>query len=194
MTREEWLAELVEELRRDRTFGQTGCMVVTVLPSFPARSARSVLLGDIAQQEGDRQPVLLVSPLIATSLEVALVTYWLLVRRYNALYDRNRLASERAGRLMGYAGFTFPFKQCVPTEHLIDRMGALVDRLVNRIGEYPSSEVALARRPTQGTRLLKVSCSGLEYGHDDYILRMSAAQYDRGAPHCGVCGSRMSLA
>lgn len=193
MTREDWLAGMAAAMiRNDRIRGVSRYAgVPVVLPSFPGRSTRSVLLGDIAQQEGNGAPVLLVSPLIATSLEVSIVLHWLLVRRTYGLYDTNRMTSIHNSEVMEMAGYVAPFKACVPSERLIDDITAVVNAYVNGAGEYPSQEVALVRRATQTTRLLKVVCSN---HREPYILRMSQKQYDRGAPQCGVCAAYMTLA
>lgn len=193
-TREEWLRHMDDALQgaRNLSHGRVyNYRTNPVLPSFPGRSTRSVLLGDIAIQESDQSHVLLVSPLISSSLEVAIVLYWLRVRQAYGFTDAQRLNSARAGRTMEWAGFNAPYRQCVPTEELIDRIAPVVESVVNTHEEYPSQDVALARRATQTTRLLKVVCPLPHAG--DYLLRMSQKQYDRGAPQCGICGQRMTV-
>jgi hypothetical protein len=192
-TREEWLRLAADEIRNDPAMYYVSAYspVPTILPSFPGRSSRSVLLGDIAHTEETGAPVLLVSPLISSSLEVTIVLYWLLVRRGQGMTDARQLTGRYNGQILEAAGFQAPFKQCVPTERLIDRVSAVVDRVVLAHGEYPSQDVRLAPRATQSTRLLKVACNG---HRDPYILRMSQKQFDRGAPACGVCNAAMILA
>jgi hypothetical protein len=191
-TREEWLRKIDQEMRADNrlSWGRVySAPYNPILPSFPARSTRTVLLGDLAQQE-DGTTVLLVSPLISSSLEIALVLHWLRVRQRNYFHDARKLTTRHAADVMGMAGYVAPFKSCVPSEALIDRIDYVVNRVVDRIGEYPSEDVRLVTRATQTTRLLKVACTN---HFDDYILRMSQKQYDRGAPRCGVCSALMSL-
>jgi hypothetical protein len=195
MNREEWLSHLVDTIKADRTLGTwvRNYNSVNALASFPARPGRKPKVGDLVR-DADGTDVLLVSPLISSSLEVAVVTYWLMVRRAYRLRDTRQCTTQRGSAALSMAGFNRPFDRCVPTERLLDAIGPLVETLVDAYGEYPSAEVNVATRPTQSTRLLKVMCDGNAFPHDDYILRMSQAQYDRGAPGCGVCSALMTLA
>lgn len=147
------------------------------------------MLGDIAM-DADGTTVLLVSPLISESLEVALVTYWLQVRKRYGFTTRQSLKTRRAEDAMFRAGFVAPFDKCIPSERTIEAMATTVTDLVDAYGEYPSAPVNEAPAPTQTTRLLKVVCPA-RHIDGPYILRMSRSQVDRGAPYCGVCTTRM---
>lgn len=163
------------------------------LPSFPSRSTRTVMVGDVAVQT-DNTRLGLVSPLISSSLEVMCVVYWLAIRMDNRLEGKRSMATRRAETIMTRAGFSAPFTQCVPSERTITAMSAMMEAYVSTAGEYPAEYVELRPERTQGTRQRKVYCGN---NHDDglgqYIVRMSASQYERGAPDCGVCGNMMEM-
>jgi len=188
MTREEWLLLLQEYMRTDARLYHASRYGTTLklLSSFPSRATRHVQVGDLVR-DADGSTLGLVSPLLSSSLEVATVVYWLIVRRD---YVTGGLTSRRAADSLAGAGFNAPFTRCVPTEELIDRLASCVETVVANYGEYPAADVNLTTRPTQSTRLLKVMCNNI---HEPYIVRMSASQFDRGAPMCGVCRSYMYL-
>lgn len=200
-TREEWLEYATNALEaRANEHGSLtrwgrGFRSRKAIASFPGRNYRATVLGDIASQT-DGTLLLMVSPLISDALEVLIVLHWLRVRSAYDLEERSRLTTHVAARVLSAAGFNTPFKSVVPTEALIEELAPIAERLVQAFGEYPARDVEPARRATQSTRLLKVHCTGPETGtrHPEYVLRMSASQFDRGAPYCGVCTLRMTLA
>ena len=192
MNREEWLSEAQNELRASTL--TTPFNRITLLPSFPARPGRKVKVGELITDD-DLNVIGLVSPLLADSLEVMTVAYWLLNRRRLGRMSDRSLTTNNGQNYMRMYGWTAPYTACLPSERLIDILAECTARLVRRIGEYPAAEVNLPTRRTQTTRLLKVECSGAAmHPHDPYILRMSQSQADRGLPHCGVCSITMSLA
>lgn len=185
-TREQWL-NAVRVYAADEGLRYTG-PIMRMIPSFPARATRKVRLGSfVADAEGRR--IGLVSPLLADNLEVATVAYWLQARRWFDAYEDRDLTTRFAQRGLETAGFIEPFTSCVPSEELLDRLARVVVKVVNNYGDYPAVEVNLPTRPTQGTRLLKVVCV-----RDEYVVRMSRTQYERGRPQCGVCCDFMSIA
>lgn len=191
MTREEWLEILALAMQDDRNliYVSRYNTLPKVLSSFPSRSTRRVVLGDFARQT-DGTRLALVSPLLSSSLEVACVVYWLLVRSNYYMWDARTLTNRGNSETLQNAGFNMPFNQCIPTERLLDTLEACVNAYVARVGEYPAADVNPEARRTQSTRLLKVVCHNI---HEPYILRMSASQFERGAPKCGVCGYDMTL-
>ena len=189
-TREQWL-NAVRVYAADAGLRYTGTgPIVRMIPSFPARATRKVRLGSFVT-DADGRHIGLVSPLLADNLEVATVAYWLQVRRQFSAYEDRDLTVRHVQRGLEHAGFIEPFTSCVPSEELLDRLSRVVQSVVAQYGDYPAAEVNLPTRPTQGTRLLKVACSN---NHDEYVVRMSRTQYERGRPQCGVCMCRMNIA
>ena len=94
-------------------------------------------------------------------------------------------------------GWTDPAHAIVPNDAIIARVQRAVDATVSELGTYPHEYVDVVATAVQTTRLLKVVCTGPTTGpigaHDPYILRMSASQYDRGAPFCGIDGCAMPM-
>lgn len=186
MTREEWLTYLVPAIDAPSN--------LTLLPSFPRRNARRVVLGELVR-DAQTQPVGLVNPTLADSVEVVVV----------ALYLRDRLRVNGTGeRLTAHACRWLTMRgwqdaasgRIIPNDDLITAAEGHARRMTEAHGAYPHALVEIPRRATQSTRLLKVECTGGRSGraHDPYILRMSAAQFERGAPGCGVCLDAMHLA
>ena len=72
-----------------------------------------------------------------------------------------------------------------------DGLKATIKAIESKIGKYPHKMLDYeVGRKKQGTRNLKVEC--VNHPHDPYFVRMSKTMYDKGAPSCGVCDSKMT--
>lgn len=184
MNREEWL---------DKFSRNCVSYPINMLPSFPRRNARKIVLGELVMDDNGRA-LGLVNPTLSDSVEVAIVALYLSDRfRVNGVGARLTATACRWLTMKGWQDVASG--KIIPSEDLI----ALAEEKVRWMedagfGAYPHALVPVQARRTQTTRLLKVACTGNTMrAHEEYIVRMSAAQFDRGAPMCGVCGSRMSL-
>ena len=72
-----------------------------------------------------------------------------------------------------------------------DGLKATIKAIESKIGKYPHKMLDYKiDRKKQGTRNLKIEC--VNHPHDPYFVRMSKTMYDKGAPSCGVCDSKMT--
>lgn len=169
MNREQWLVGLASRM----TNGES----VAVLPSYPAQRARSGRVADIGRDE-DGRTVLLVSPLLAESAEVAVVLAYLIDRV--RIVGTGRLTDRRAGFLRSRGWFVDGWT-VNPTDERARQVFDLVDDYVAEVGEYPAEAIQSGRRRQTGSRMRLVSCTI----HDDVRVRLSSSQIESGAPLCG---------
>lgn len=66
---------------------------------------------------------------------------------------------------------------------LLQKLRAIIDE----IGEYPHAALNFLKKPTQGTRMLKITCNDC-----GYLVRTSRKWADMGMPTC-CCGGEMVL-
>jgi hypothetical protein len=115
----------------------------------------------------------LISPEVSEPGEVALLALRALVAVYTSDYESGSM-----------------YRQCLRAaglnEESLPRWAASI---VSGMPAYPHAAVTIPDHVKQTTRLVKVTCPI----HSDYIVRMSAKAFDRGAPLCGVddCGVSM---
>ena len=169
MNREQWLAGLASRM----TNGEP----VAVLPSYPAQRARSGRVADIGRDE-DGRTVLLVSPLLADSAEVAVVLAYLIDRV--RIVGTGRLTEIRS-TVLANRGWVVDGWTVNPTNERAEVIFRQVDDYVAEVGDYPAEAIQSGRRRQTGSRMRLVSCTI----HDDVRVRLSSSQIESGAPLCG---------
>jgi hypothetical protein len=147
-------------------------------PSQNGRARRNRVIGECWKVDASAagRPEILVSPMLADSVEVSAV-----------------LAPELIHAAHPDAGHKGPFKRCALALGLSGRMTATVPgdqlhhdlvALTEQIGQpYPHAEIhAPAEQPKQSTRMLKLQCPGCEY-----VVRTTRTWLEVGIPVC-CCG------
>lgn len=168
--------------------------------SFPrtARRAGSTPLLVEVVRDNERRPNILVSPVVSTGQEASLLVAYGMIRYLatpnSSTWPANRLTRAET-RLLGGAGFSAPFQKVIPTDLTVGIVTGMVEYAERQWGEgYPDTGVHFDLRaqatmaPRQTTRMLRAFCDD---EHDEYILRISRSQAERGRPMCGVCGETM---
>lgn len=176
MTREEWLRRFARE--------QLHSHLEQVIPSFPSSRARNGRLGDIARDQHGR-PVLMVSPLIANSVEVGVVAAYL-VDRFNSAQTARRLGerSKRAMRLAGWRMHDDNSWAVDPSDWLADGLAAKVAAHVEQHGEYPAAPVASTRQQRHSrSGVLTLTCEQ----HSDLRAQQTPRQFESNPVLCGQC-------
>lgn len=192
--RETWLAAAWLHIATSDGLNPNTAREVVPLPSFPRTRVRTgTILGELAPittGRAGRFRAALVSPALSQTPEVVTVLDYLHTRwraTYWNAYNPTRPSAAERHRLEVY-GYEAPFSRIVPGPRAWDRIHDLTARLVADLGNYPHEPVAVATHRPQTTRMLKASCQGSDARpHDDYIVRISQAQADRGLPICPVC-------
>lgn len=178
-TREAWLSDAWRAVQTSFSI-DAGDAALSV--GHPARATRRVRLVDVVTDaEGNRQ--VYVSPYLADPAEILAVILW---AACEASTDATRRTAESA---RARVGFHEPDRgDIIPGATLRESLVTLAQSF----DPYPHvyTDPDAARRATQTTRMLKVTC---EHGHEPYVLRMTRRQYDRGAPICPLCYSSMAL-
>ncbi len=127
-----------------------------------------------------------ISPLLDNGLEVAAVVAHELLHATGLKGHRANFA--KAAQRLGLDG---PATSTIPGEVFEQRITSILEIL----GPYPHARIdpKQTERKKQTTRLLKVSCASCENEDDPYIVRMSAATLERGAPICPIHNEGMRL-
>ena len=167
---------------------------VAVLPSFANRTTRTGEVLHDRQTTTDLRTVLAVAPTLAETVEVVAVLDYMAVRwRAEASYNPARPTSYERARLAAN-GYGPRYDQVIPGPEALTRIATIAAAVEADLGPYPAEAVHTATRRPQTSRMLRVSCSGSRTTHDEYIVRISQTQLDRGAPLCGICHARMATA
>ncbi len=85
-------------------------------------------------------------------------------------------------------GLTGKMTATTETEELAET----IKQIEKKIGPYPHKKLDYEQyRKPQTTRNLKIECPKCA-DTDPYFVRMSRTMFDKGAPSCGVCGTKMT--
>ena len=171
---------------------------VAVLPSFANRTTRTGEVLHDRQTTTDLRTVLAVAPTLAETVEVVAVLDYMATRwRAEGSYNPARPSSWERARLAAN-GYGPRYDQVIPGPEALARINDTTAAVVEALGDYPAEAVSTAVRRPQTSRMLRLMCNGPARSsgatHDPYILRMSQTQLDRGAPLCGICHARLSVA
>ena len=174
MNREQWLQQFAADVLR--------VPGVTVLPSFPAARARGGRVCDLAVDDAGGT-VLLVSPTLGDSLEVAVVVAYL-VDRLRACGPRGRLGA-RAARQLAATGWRVDGWIVNPSDERAEVLAGQVETFVSLHGEYPAAPVAQsARRSHARSGVLTLTCPT----HGEVRAQQTRRQFAVSPVACGHCG------
>lgn len=191
--REDWLNKLADKLRPwldDIKAPVVHPVRLTVgFPSKGALSTKKRRIGECWPPEvsTDDHVEIFVSPLLDDALEVAGTVAHELLHAAGLKGHRANFASKATA-----LGLDGPATATTPGDAFKQRVAPVLEAL----GPYPHARIDYTKSPrkVQTTRLLKVVCPAAEDGHDDgepYIVRMSRATLELGAPRCGICNEHM---
>lgn len=195
LTREQWLAKATTALRPH--FQKAGYEIpknvksTCGFPSKDATSRKKRRIGECwdARASDGQQFEIFISPLVHDTWEVLAI-----------------LAHELAHATVGLeAGHGATFARCARAIGLEGKMTATVagpkftewcaTGAGKKLGEYPHKRLNASSAPKiQPTRLLKVECPCCREDGDNYIVRMSATTFAKGAPICPIHNEAMELA
>ena len=191
--REDWLNRLSDKLRPWLAEAKVPVVhPVRLTCGWPAKGALSLKkrrIGECWPPEvsTDDHVEVFISPLLDDPLEVAGCVAHELLHAAGLKGHRKDFASKAAA--LGLEG---PATATTPGDAFKQRIAPVLEAL----GPYPHARIDYTKSPrkVQTTRLLKVACPLAESQHDNgepYIIRMSRATLDLGAPSCGICDERM---
>ena len=173
MNREQWLQQFAADVLR--------VPGVTVLPSCPAARARGGRVCELATDE-QGGTVLLVSPTLADSLEVAVVVAYL-VDRLRATGPAGRLGA-RAARQLGAAGWRVNGWVVDPSDARAEVLASQVETFTVLHGDYPAAPVAQsARRSHARSGVLTLTCMT----HSQVRAQQTRRQFADHPVNCGHC-------
>ena len=184
MTREEWLKQLVEELRPQ--FDSAGYPLpekIRVTCGLPSRRSRSLnkAIGEWfpAAASDDGHDEISVSPVISDPIEVAATLMHELCHAATPGNGHGKVFSALASKmwLEGKPTATFAgesFRSCVGP-------------LVAFLGPYPHANLNLANEKKQSTRMIKAECKC------GYTIRLTRKWASLGLPVCPLDGLPLTI-
>jgi hypothetical protein len=204
-TREEWMDSLVEKMRG--TFEEAGRALPEVKCSagFPPRGglAPKTRTRGCCMFGPDGSAHVFVSPLEDLPGDV----FGIMLHELVHAACGPRKPGEKSGhgkdfKALGLkVGLEGKPKVMWPKDEVVQWF---MDKTLAELGWYPHKrlEPDIKEKP-QSTRMLKVQCNGTRQradgqletrlAHDDYTLRGSKSQLERGVPLCPICGQDMTV-
>jgi hypothetical protein len=202
-TREGWLDELVDMMRPEFEAAGVPLPVVKTSAGFPPRGG----LGEKKKTRGccmygsDGSAHVFLNPTEDIPVDIFGVLRHELV--HAALgkdeSEKNGGHGQKFKALGLKVGLEGKPTEMFPKLEVLDRFNS---HMLPKLGWYPHIKLEPNRqKKKQTTRMLKIVCDGTErhddgtlntaLAHDEYVLRGSKTQLDRGVPDCPVCGLEM---
>ena len=182
-TREEWLVALVDELRPDFQAQEFEIPPVRVSCSWPSRSIRKTL-GQCFSTKSSKDGVhqIVVTPTADKGIEVAETMVHELLHACLPDGTGHKAPFKKGMVKLGLEGKA-------TATHAGQALTTRLNEVCCKLGEYPHSALKLKdpAEKKQGTRLLKLECSGC-----GYVLRTTQKWIETGLPTC-ACGEEFKL-
>lgn len=197
-TREDWLADMVTELRplfltKTKMHLPEKIRVSCGWPSRSAMGGSKRRIGECWTPEAssDKTTEIFVSPILAKGPEVADVLAHELVHAAVGVEAGHGPVFRKVAVALGLEGKMTSTKAG-------DELRKWLDEACAKIGEYPHATLDMSQRKKDTTRLIKVVCPNSECDYfteneKPYVVRMSATALEYGAPACGCCNDRMVI-
>jgi len=191
MNRETWLWEMVKQLKL-RVFKPAGIALdltnIKVSVGFPATGGarnrnRTIGVCYASHVSTAKYNEIFINPTLDDTVRVTGVLVHELIHAIDDCKHGHMGVFRKMAIACGLTG-----KMTATTES--DALIAKINDIVKVIGKYPHKRLDYTNRKKQGTRNLKIEC--VNHPHDPYFVRMSKTMYDKGAPSCGVCESKMT--
>ena len=190
MNRETWLWEMVKQLKL-KVFKPAGIALdltnIKVSVGFPPTGGTRSLKKTIgvcfaSKVSTGKYNEIFINPTLDDTVKVTGVLVHELIHAIDDCKHGHKAAFRKMALAVGLTG------KMTATEES-DELIAKINDIVKVIGKYPHKKLDYTNRKKQGTRNLKIEC--VNHPHDPYFVRMSRTMYEKGAPSCGVCGSKM---
>jgi hypothetical protein len=190
--REEWLQQMVEELRPYFTeAGVTLLEKIHVSCGWPSKRATSKkqATGQCFSRRmstGEFNEIF-ISPIKSDGIEVAAIL------THELIHAADDCLNAHKDKFIQYAkavGLQKPWTETHPTERLV----TVLESAIKKIGKYPHPAIdisAFDKLPKQTTRLVKVACPDSECG---VVVRMTRVYIEADKIPTCACGLKMEVA
>ncbi len=184
--REAWLNAMTEHLKP--AFEETespipnNVRVTCGFPSLGGRPGKRQVLGECwpGNKSDDGHFEVFINPMRSNSLDVAGTLVHELVHTAVGTEAGHRGPFRTIALAIGLEGL---MTATTSSPDLIEKLKLIIEE----IGEYPHASLNFTKKPTQSTRMLKITCTVC-----GYLVRTSAKWASMGMPTC-VCGGVMKL-
>lgn len=176
MTREEWLEQMIEQLRP--RFARACAPIpegTRVSCSWPKGRSAAKVIGQCWAPEG-RAPEIFISPTLVDSGRVGGVLIHELIHAALGADAGHGPEFRKAALALGLTG---KMTATTETPELVEEL----EMMAAGIGPYPHEAIGIGGNPVkkQTTRMRKVACSC------DYTVRISTKWIEFGVPDCPIC-------
>lgn len=187
MTREDWLTQLVDEVR-PLFEAHTGAPLparIRVACGFPSSARRSGAIGECwaDASSADGTVEILISPVLDDVTTVAATLIHELCHALPGSMNHSKTFATHAAN-MGLVAGAKGWKSTGPGPDFDARYGAILSAL----GTYPHAHLILNAKPAQTTRMLKATCPAC-----GYTVRLTRKWAEAGLPICSQDGQQFAL-
>jgi hypothetical protein len=187
MTREDWLTQLVDEVRPlfPAHTGQSLPARIRVACGFPSSARRSGAIGECwaDASSADGTVEILISPVVDDVTTVAATLIHELCHALPGSMNHSKTFAAHAWN-MGLVAGAKGWKSTGPGPEFDARYSAILADL----GPYPHAHLIMSAKPKQSTRMLKAVCPGC-----GYTIRLTRTWAEKGLPLCSQDGEQFQL-
>lgn len=185
--RHEWLEDAghyAAKLLRDRTDLEVP-KAVRVSVGWPGLGRKAIGSCWHLKASGDGHREIFISPVLEDGVQIVATLIHEMI--HASLPD-----DAKHGKLFGKPARAVGLEGKLTATYAGEELEGLIKAWVETRGQYPAKGLlkSLGAEKKQTTRMLKVSCCR---EHEEYVVRMSRAQFERAAPICGICGEDMEV-
>ena len=187
-TREQYLVAMAKEIN-DVLFIPAGYPVnldkVKVSCGFTTQGGKkNAAIGQCFNDKTNGFNEIFIHPVLADESRVGDVLAHEMIHAYDNCKHGHRGPFRRIAKAIGLTGK-------MTATIASDEMKVKLAKIQKKLGKYPHEALDYKPRKKQGTRNLKIECPKCA-DTSPYFVRMSKTMFEKGAPKCGQCGTKMT--